>query len=79
MMKSNDPTHRGLFATVQVVRVASQCPATVQLDVELVVIPSSPVNVDAQRIICESYKEAGHIDLAAILKGYDGLSYPWSR
>ena len=47
-------THRRLLAAVQVVRVAAQRAAAVQLDVEFVIVPPGAVDVDAERIVSET-------------------------
>lgn len=47
----NSKAYRRLFAAVQIVRVATKCTATVQLDVEFVVITTGPVDVDAEWIV----------------------------
>lgn len=47
-------TYRRLFSAVQVVCVTTQRTATVQLDIEFVVVTPSPVDVDTQRIVSET-------------------------
>lgn len=46
--------YRRLFTTVEIVRVATQGSASVQLDVKFVVVTTSPVDVNTERIVGKS-------------------------
>ena len=49
-----EQSYRWLFSTVQIMSIAAESTATIQLDIKLVIVASGSVDVNAQRIVGET-------------------------